>query len=90
LPSREIYTQSLEEEEDGFSTCTYTKAKAYCPIGLLQKMMQKLEIRNIKAETLGYVPHVYNNVPTIQEVHRNRNAPCDYTYTGSRKQGSFT
>ena len=24
------------------------------------------------------------------DVHRNCNAPCDYTCTGSRKEGSFT
>ena len=31
---------------------------------LLQKRMQKLVIKNIKGETLGYVPYVYNNLPT--------------------------
>ena len=35
-------------DEDDVSTCTYTKAKVYCPISLLQKIMQKLENRNIK------------------------------------------
>ena len=25
-----------------------------------------------------------------REVHRNCNAPCDYTYTGSIKKGSYT
>ena len=52
--------------------------------------MQKLVIKNIKGETLGYVPYVYNNLPKKQEVRRNSNAPCDCIYRGSRKQGSFT
>jgi len=66
LPTKKIYTQGLEEDKDDVSTCTYTKAKEYCPITLLQKMMQKLVIRNIKGETLGYVPYIYNNLPTNQ------------------------
>jgi len=40
------------------------KGKAYCLTSLLQKMMQKLVIRNIKGETLQYVPYVYNKLPT--------------------------
>ena len=71
LPRKEIYNQSLEEDQDDVSTSTYTKAKSYYPTGLLQKMMQKLIIRNIKGETLGYVPHVHNNLPTIQGSSQN-------------------
>jgi hypothetical protein len=46
----------------------YTQAKAYCPISLLslQKTMQKLVARNIKDETLGHIPYIYNNLPTNQ------------------------
>jgi len=64
LPRKVVYTQSLEEDQDGVSTCTCTMAKTYCPICLLQKMMEKLVIKNIKVEILGYVPYVYNNLPT--------------------------
>jgi hypothetical protein len=42
----------------------YTQAKAYCPISLLsfrKKIMQKFETRNIRDETLGNVPYMYNN-----------------------------
>jgi len=66
LPNKEIYTQSIEEDQENISTCTYTKAKAYCPIGLLQKTMQKFVIRNIQGETWGYVRYVHNNLPTNQ------------------------
>jgi len=43
-----------------------TQAKVYSTISLLsmQKMMQKLVARNIKEETVGYVPYIYNNLPT--------------------------
>jgi hypothetical protein len=49
----------------------YAQAKAYCPISLLsfmQKMMQKLVIRNIKDGTLGHDAHIYNNLPTMHHV----------------------
>jgi hypothetical protein len=46
----------------------YTQAKAYHSISLLsfmQKMKQKLMTRNIKDETLGHVPYIYNSkLPT--------------------------
>ena len=44
-------------------------SKAYCPISLLslmQETMQKLVNRNIRDETLGYVPYIYKNLPTHQ------------------------
>jgi len=44
-------------------------AKAYCPFSLLsfmQKMMQNLMNRNMKDETLGHVPYIYNNLPINQ------------------------
>jgi hypothetical protein len=47
----------------------HTQAKGYHPISLLyfmQKMMQKLVARNIRFETLGYIPYIYNNLPTNQ------------------------
>jgi hypothetical protein len=45
---------SLGEDQDDISTCTFAKAKAHCPIGVLQKIIQqKSVIRNIKGETLG-------------------------------------
>jgi len=54
----------VEKDQDDVSTCTYTKAKEYCLNSLLQKMVQKLVIRNIKGERVGYVPYVYNKLPT--------------------------
>lgn len=48
---------------------SYTQAKAYCPISFLsfiQKTMQKLVARNIRNESLGHVPYIYNNLPTNQ------------------------
>jgi len=57
----------------------------------MQKMMQKLVTRNIKDETLGHVPYIYKNLPTkTRQVHRNRNAPCDYTYTESSGKQEVT
>jgi len=53
LPSKGIYTQSLEADQDGVSTRNYTKAKTYCPISLQQKMVQKLMNWNIKGENIG-------------------------------------
>jgi hypothetical protein len=47
LPSKWINTLRLEADQDDVSTCNYTKAKAHCPIWLMQKMIQKLTIRNI-------------------------------------------
>jgi hypothetical protein len=47
----------------------YTEAKGHHPITLLsfiQKMMQKLVTRNIKDNTFGHVPYIYNNLPTNQ------------------------
>jgi len=67
---KEIHTQGLKEDQDDISTCSYTKAKAYYPIGLLQKMMKKLMNRNIRVKTLGYITYVYNNLPTHQRIPR--------------------
>jgi hypothetical protein len=39
--------------------------------------------RNTKEEILSNFPYVYNNLPQTREVHRNRNAPFDYRYTGT-------
>jgi hypothetical protein len=52
----------------------------YCPS--CKKIMQKLATRNIKDETLGHVPYIYNKCLQKRKVQRNCNAPCDYTYTG--------
>ena len=60
----------MEEDQDDISPCSYTKAKAYCPIGLLQKMMKKQMNRNIRVKTLGCIPYVYNNLPTHQRTPR--------------------
>jgi hypothetical protein len=49
----------------------------------MQKMMQKLMTRNIKDETLGHIPYIYNNLLQTRKVQRHCNAPCDYTYTRS-------
>jgi len=71
----------------------YTQAKAYCPTSLLSSMqetMQKLMTRNIKGETLGHVPYIYNKCLQTKEVHRNRSAPCNYTYTGSSRKQEVT
>jgi hypothetical protein len=56
LPSKEINILNLEADQDDVSTCTYTKAKAYCPICLMQKMVQKFMIRNIKCVNIGVFP----------------------------------
>jgi hypothetical protein len=47
--------------------------------------------RNIKDETLGNVPYIYNKCLQTRKFQRNRNAPCDYTYTGrsERKEVTF-
>jgi hypothetical protein len=50
----------------------------------------KSVIRNIKGEALGYVPTSITICLQTKKVHKNSNAPCDYTYTGSRKYGIFT
>jgi hypothetical protein len=53
----------------------YTQGKAYCPISLLsfmEKMMQKFTTRNVRNETLGNVPYIYNNLPTN---HRSPHKP---------------
>jgi hypothetical protein len=67
----------------------YTQDKAYCPVTLLsfmQKMMQTLVIRNKRDESLGYVPYICLQ---IGEVQRNRNKPCDYTYTRTIRKESI-
>jgi hypothetical protein len=45
----------------------YAEYEGYSPISLLslmQKITLKLLARNIKGESLGYVPHIYTNLPT--------------------------
>ena len=45
----------------------YAESKGYNPICLLsfmQKIMQKFLTRIIRDESLGYVPHIYTNLPT--------------------------
>ena len=45
----------------------YAEPKGYNPICLLsfmQKIMQKVLTRNIRGESLGYVPYIYTNLPT--------------------------
>jgi hypothetical protein len=71
----------------------YTQAKAYCPISLLSfmwKMTQKFETRNVRDETMGNVPYIYNKLPTNHGSPINRNVPCDYTYTGSSGKDGVT
>jgi hypothetical protein len=49
----------------------FTQNQAYCPISLLalmQKTMHKLVTRNIKDETMGHIPNIYNNLPTNQAI----------------------
>jgi hypothetical protein len=51
-------------------TANYTEAKGYHPVSLLsfmQKTMQKLVNRNIWSQSMGHVPYIYTNLPTIQE-----------------------
>jgi hypothetical protein len=70
----------------------YIQAKAYCAISLqsfMQKIIQKLVTRN-RDKTSGHVRYIYNNLPTNQEVHRNRNTSCDYRYTGSSGKQEVT
>ena len=50
----------------------------YCP-------MQKVVASNIRDETLGHVPYIYNNQATYQGSTENRNTPCDYTYEACSK-----
>jgi hypothetical protein len=45
--------------------------------------MEKLMTKNMRDETLGDVPYIYNFIPITREVHKNRNAPHDYRYRGS-------
>ena len=72
----------------------YTQDKAYCAISLLsfmQKTMQKLVNRNIKDETFGHVPYIYNNVPTKQG--NQQKSLCImwlHTYREQWKTGSHT
>jgi hypothetical protein len=56
----------------------------------MQKTIQKLMARNIKNETLGHVPYIYNNLPSNPEVHRSHHEPFDYTYTGSSGKQEVT
>ena len=49
----------------------YTQTKTYCPIILLYIMhitMQKVVTRNIRDETFGHVPYIYNNLSTNQVI----------------------
>ena len=71
----------------------YTQAKANCPVSLLsfmQKMMQTLVTRNIKDETMEHAPTPLTICLKTREVHRNHNALCDYTHTGSSGKHEFT
>jgi hypothetical protein len=49
--------------------------------------MQKKDAKTCGQEYQGSVivvcPYIYKNMPINQEVHRDCNAPCGYTYTGS-------
>jgi hypothetical protein len=63
----------------------YTGDDGYHTISLLsfvEKTMKKLLTRNIWGQSMGHVPYIYYHLPTNQELHRNCNASCDYTYTG--------
>ena len=45
----------------------YAESEGYTPISLLslmQKIMLKLLARNIRGWSLGYVAHIYTNLPT--------------------------
>ena len=66
----------------------YTQAKTlvplvYCPSGRKQC---KFGDRNIKDETTGHVPTSITICLQTRGVHRNCNAPRNYTYTGSIKK----
>jgi len=64
-------TQGLGAGQDDIYTVpgrvNYIVTKGYYCINLLyfmQKTMQKLVASNIRDETLGHVPYIYNNQPT--------------------------
>jgi hypothetical protein len=62
-------------------------SKAYFSISLLsfmQKTMQKPLNRNIRDETLGNVPHIYNNLPTKQWSTQK------HVYWKQQKTGSYS
>jgi hypothetical protein len=51
--------------------------------------MQKLVTRNVRINWGISTTHITIPLQTM-EVHRNRNAPCDYTYTGSSGKQEVT
>jgi hypothetical protein len=76
----------------GKANCT--EAMGYHPISLLfcmQKIMKKLLARHIRDKSLGLCPCTALPICLqTREVHRNGNASCDFTYTGSSgKQVSY-
>ena len=69
----------------------YTQAKAHCIISLLSSRKQcKFGDRNIKDETMGHVPTSIKICLQTTEVHRNCNAPHNYTNKGSIKKWEVT
>ena len=70
----------------------YIVAKAYHRHNLLsfmQKTMQKVA-SNIRDETVGHVATSATITLYTREVHRNCNAHCDYTNTGSSGKPDVT
>jgi hypothetical protein len=67
----------------------YIQAKAYCAIILrsfMQKIIQKLVTRNISDMSALSITICLQT----KEEQRNRNASCDYTYTGSSGKQEVT
>jgi len=78
-------THSLGTSQDDIYTVpgrvNYIVATEYHHINLMsfmQKTMQKVVASNVRDETQGHVPYIYISLHT-REIHRNHNAPCDYT-----------
>ncbi len=93
------YQQDIYRQSEGRSRShlyllpgkvNYTQAKGYCAISLLsfmQKTMEKLVTKISTTKYWGMSPTFIIICLQNREVHRNRNASCGYTHTGSsRKQ----
>ena len=66
----------------------YTQARAHFPISLLPSCRKQCKFGDttIKDETVGHVPTSVTVCLQTMEVHRNCDAPCDYTYTDNSKK----
>jgi hypothetical protein len=95
--NNEKCTQDLQAGQDDIHTVpgrvNYIVAKGYHHnnrLSFMQKTKQKVVVSNIRDETLRIIPTPMTiNVQTT-EVHRNRHALCDYTYTGSSGKQEVT